>query len=97
MGNPELRCVNVSPRLLIFILLMWPSLTLLVVSLAVKRRPKLKSKYQDRVEKAIEYARTIESWEDLVDPRTLAFYCLGSNPSPYVLRNIDIEGKNSKY
>ena len=97
MGNPELRYVNVSPHLLTFILLMWPYLTTLVVSLVVKRRPKLKSKYQDRVEKAIEYARTIESWEDLVDPQTLAFYCLGSDPSPYVLRNIDIEGKNSKY
>ena len=77
---------------------MCPSLTLLVVSLAVKRRPKLKRKYQDRVEKAIEYARKIESWEDLVDPRMLAFYCLGPDPSsPYVLRNIDIEGKKSKY
>ena len=97
MGNPKLRCINVSPCLLIFILLMWPSLTLVVISLAVKRRPKLKSKYQDRVEKVIEYARMIESWEDLVDPRTLAFYCLGLDPSPYVLRNIDIKGKKSKY
>ena len=76
---------------------MWPYLTTLVVSLVVKRRPKLKSKYQDRVEKVIEYARTIESWEDLVDPRMLAFYCLGPDPSPYVLRKIDIEGKKSKY
>ncbi|XP_030934138.1 uncharacterized protein LOC115959743 [Quercus lobata] len=58
-----------------------------------KRQPKLKSKYQDHVEKAIEYARTIESWEDLVDPRTLAFYCLGLDPSPYILHNINIEGK----
>ena len=72
---------------------MWLSLTLVAISLAVKRRPKLKSKYQDRVEKAIEYARTIESWEVLVDPRMLSFYCLGPDPSPYVLRNIDIEGK----
>ena len=76
---------------------MWPSLTPLVVSLAAKRRPKLKGKYQDRVEKVIEYARTIESWEDLVDPQTLAFYYLGSDPSPYILRNIYIEGKKSKY
>ena len=76
---------------------MWPSLTLVAISLAVKRRPKLKNKYQDRVEKAIEYARTIESWEDLVDPQTLSFYCLGPDPSPYVLCNIDIEGKKSKY
>ena len=97
MENPKLRCVNVSPHPLIFILLMGSSLTPLVVSLAVKGRPKLKRKYQDRVEKTIEYARMIESWEDLVDPRTLAFYCLGPDPSPYVLRNIDIKGKKSKY
>ena len=45
------------------------------------------------MEKVIEYAKMIESWDDLVDPRTLAFYCLGPNPSLYVLRLIDIEGK----
>ena len=61
------------------------------------RRPKLKSKYQGPVEKAIEYAKTIESWDDLVDPRTLAFYCLGLDPSSYVLQLIDIEGKKSKF
>ena len=96
VGNPKLRCVKVSPHLLIFILLMWSSLTPLVVSLVVKRRPKLKSKYQGCVEKAIEYANSIESWEDLVDPLTLAFFCLGLDPSPYILRNIDIEEKKSK-
>ena len=63
---------------------------------AVKRRPKLKSKYQGRVDKAIQYSEAIESWEDLVDPRTLAFYCLGPDPSTYVLRLIEIEGKKSK-
>ena len=62
----------------------------------MKRRPKLKSKYQGRVEKAIEYAKVIESWEDLVDPRTLAFYCLGPDPSLYMLRLIEIKGKKSK-
>nr|POF00589.1 hypothetical protein CFP56_27663 [Quercus suber] len=59
----------------------------------VKRRPKLKSRYKERVEKAIEYAQTIESWDDLVDPRALAFYCLGPEPSSFVLRNLEIEGK----
>ena len=34
---------------------------------SVKRRPKLKSKYTERVEKAIEYAPTIENWDDLID------------------------------
>ena len=45
------------------------------------------------MEKVIEYAKTIESWEDLVDPRTLAFYGLGSDPSAYVLHLVEIEGK----
>ena len=48
------------------------------------------------VEKAVEHAKTIEDWDDLVDPRTLAFYCLGPEPSAYVLRNINIEEKKSK-
>ena len=56
----------------------------------------LKIKYQGCVEKAIEYAKAIESWEDLVDPRTLTFYCLGPDPSPYVLQLIDIKVKKSK-
>ena len=63
---------------------------------AVKRRPKLKSRYRERVEKAIEYAKPIEDWDDLADPRTLAFYCLGPEPFAFVLRNIDIEVKKSK-
>ena len=66
------------------------------MSPTVKRRPKLKSRYKGRVEKAIEYAKMIEDWDDLVDPQTLAFYCLGLEPSAYVLWNIDIEEKKSK-
>ena len=49
------------------------------------------------MQKAIDYARTIKSWDDLVDPRTLAFYCLGPEPSAFVLRNLNIEGKKSKF
>ena len=48
------------------------------------------------MQKAIEYMQTVESWDDLVDPRTLAFYCLGPEPSAFVLRNLEIEGKKSK-
>ena len=48
------------------------------------------------MQKAIEYACMIESWDDLVDSRTLAFYCLGPEPSAFVLRNLNIEGKKSK-
>ena len=80
---------------MIFVWFNWSSITSFSLC-AVKRRPKLKSKYQGRVEKAIEYAKTVESWDDLGDLRNLAFYCLGPNPSPYMLRIIDIEGKKSK-
>ena len=66
------------------------------MSCAVKRRPKLKSRYRECVEKAIEYVQTIEDFDDLVDPQTLAFYCLGLEPSTFVLRNLNIEEKKSK-
>ena len=63
----------------------------------MKKRPKLKSRYIERVEKAIEYAPTIENWDNLVDPRTLAFYNLEPDPSAYVLRLLHTEEKKSKY
>ena len=66
------------------------------MSCAVKRGPKLKSRYRECVEKAIEYAKTIEDFDNLVDLRTLAFYCLGLEPSAFILRNLDIEEKKSK-
>ena len=66
------------------------------MSCAIKRRPKLKSKEKELVEKAIEYVKTIEDFDDLVDPQTLAFYCLGLEPSTFVLRNLDIKEKKSK-
>ena len=59
----------------------------------MKRRPKLKSRYNECIEKAIEYALTIESWDDLLNPRTLAFYNLGLDPSSYILRTLSIEEK----
>lgn len=66
------------------------------MSCAVKRWPKLKSNYREHVEKATEYVKTIEDFDNLVDLRTLAFYCLGLEPSAFVLRNLDIEEKKSK-
>ena len=49
------------------------------------------------MEKAIEYVRTIEDFDDLVDLRTLAFYCLGPDPFAFILRNIETEEKKSKH
>ena len=83
-------CQYFCPLFLVLLYLLLSSLTLLLFVCVVKRRPKLKSRHKARVEKAIEYALTIESWDDLVDPRTLAFYNLGLDPSPYVLHGINI-------
>ena len=66
------------------------------MSCVAKRRLKLKSRYKERVEKAIEYVKTIEDFDDLVDPWTLAFYCLSPEPSAFVLHNLDIEEKKRK-
>ena len=66
------------------------------MSCAVKRQPKLKSRYKERVEKANEYAKTIEDFDNLVDSWTLAFYCLGPEPFAFILCNLDIEEKKSK-
>ncbi|KAK9991956.1 hypothetical protein SO802_026941 [Lithocarpus litseifolius] len=63
------------------------------IVISYKRLPKLKSRYKEHVEKAIEYAKSIEDFDDLVDLQTLAFYCLGPDPSGFVLHNLDIEEK----
>ena len=57
----------------------------------------MKSRYRERAQKAIEYTRTVENWDDLVDPRTLAFYCLSPEPSAFVLKTLSVERKKSKY
>ena len=72
-------------------------LTLLFVVLcSVKKRLKLRSRYRQCVEAAIEYARTIDDFDDMVDLRTVALHCPGPEPSTYVLRTIEIEEKKSK-
>ena len=43
------------------------------------------------VQAAVEYAKTIDDFDDLVDPRTLARHCFGLEPSSFVLRAIEIE------
>jgi len=64
----HLFCQAFVLRSFVYIML---SLTLLfVVSCVVKRRPKLKSRYRQRVDAAIEYAKTIDDFDDLVNPRT---------------------------
>ena len=83
------------PSLFSFILAIIPDLFLLLHSI-VKDRPKLKGKFDEQVQAAVEYARTIEDFYKLIDPRTLARHCLGPEPSLYVLSALDREEKKCK-
>ena len=67
-----------------------------VLPFAVKEHPDLESKFDKRVQAAVKYARTIEDFNELIDPRTLARHCLGPEPSLYVLSALDREEKKRK-
>ena len=56
--------------------------------------PKLKSGYKGRVKDASDYTKTIDDFDELIDPRTLARHFRGPEPSPYVLRAIAREEKS---
>ena len=45
------------------------------------------------MDKAIEYKRTIKNWDDLVDPRTLALYCLEPEPSAFICTILKLKEK----
>ena len=70
-----------------------PRIRLLLVA---KIHPKLKSRYKSCVKSATEYAGTVDDFDELIDPKTLACHFLGPEPSPYVLRSMAREVK-SKY
>ena len=62
----------------------------------MKKRPDLESKFDEWVQAIVKYARTIEDFNELIDPRTLACHCLGPEPSLYVLSALDWEEKKRK-
>ena len=45
------------------------------------------------MDKAIEYKRTIENWDDLMDPQTLAFYCLEPEASAFICTILKLKEK----
>ena len=51
----------------------------------VRDRLELESRFKECVRAAVEYVSIIDDFDDLVDPRTLACYCLGLEPSHYIL------------
>ena len=60
----------------------------------VKDRLELDSRFEERVCAIVEYVSTINDFDDLVDPRTLARHCLGLEPFHYVLRAIHRKEKS---
>ena len=87
-----MRC---PPFFFLLILAIIPNLFLLL-HFVVKQHLELESRFDERVQAAAEYARTIEDFNELIDPRTLARHCLGLEPSLYVLSILDREEKKCK-
>lgn len=63
----------------------------------IKEHPKLEGQFVERVQKALKYASSIDDFDELVDPRTLARLCLGSEPSLFVLHAIRREEKSKSF
>jgi len=57
-------------------------------------RLELESQYHDQVRVALAFAREIEDFDNLVNPHHLFDYCLGPEPSKYVLEKIFQEEKS---
>ena len=57
----------------------------------MKERPEFEGKFEEWVQEALKHASTIEDFDELVDPRTLARHYLGPEPSLYILRALDRE------
>ena len=93
MGDPSSWCVYL---LCLFFLVPWLILIVLLTlcdfsSSVVKECPELESQFKERVQEVIKYARTIDDFDKLVDPRTLAHHCLGLEPSLYIFQAIERE------
>ena len=98
LERPESRCVvflQVLFPFLFFSFIFFIIANFLVCCVCVvKKCPKLKNRYKSRIEAAVDYAKTIDDFDDLVDPQTLAHHCLIPKPSAYVLCAIKFEEKS---
>ena len=81
---------NFSLIILVILTWFWPSF----FCFAVKKHLKLEVKFKGRMQAAIEYMKTIEDFDELVDPRTFARHCLGLEPSHFILQAIRRDEKN---
>lgn len=70
------------------------TIALTSIFVSVKIHPKLKSQYKSQVQAAYDYSKTIEDFDNFIDPQTLYQYFLGLEPSPFVLKEISREEKS---
>ena len=66
----------------------------LLTCLVVFDRPALEECYQGRVRATLEFAFTIDDFDNLVDPCHLYECCLGPEPSTFVLKKVTREKKS---
>ena len=74
MGDPIAWCVcslrDAPLSFSFFSLILVIILIFVFFLLTVKERPDLESKFDERVQTAVKYARRIEDFNELIDPRT---------------------------
>ena len=66
----------------------------MLTCLAVSDRLALEERYQGRVQATLEFAFTIDDFDNLVDPCHLYECCLGPEPSTFVLKKVTREKKS---
>ena len=66
----------------------------LLTCLTVFDHPTLEERYQGPIETTLEFAFTIDDFDDLVNPRHLYDCCLGLEPLAFVLKKIAREEKS---
>jgi len=94
MGSPNLGAYFHYPLLSFFHTLITCLTKFFFWSFTTLDCPDLEDKHHHRVRAAIAYAREIEDFDDLVDPHHLFDYCLGPEPSKYILEKIRQEEKS---
>ena len=86
-GRPRCLVRLLFKRCSLFLLFFFSLILVIILILVffpftVKERPDLESKFDERVQAAVKYTRTIEDFNELIDPRTLARHCLCHDPNP---------------
>ena len=72
-------------------------MTYLYFYFAVAQRPRLKKRYQRRVEKVKEYLESVKDFDELVSPQSLFLHFLGPEPSTKVRKNLEVGKKSTHF